>query len=134
MRGGTDALRGRRSRMITTDEAFDLLVESSPSYFAATDLDRFVAAFEEVDDPDLFVRISAFAHHLVDLIAANQTDEVRSVFATVEHLLTEGDEDTVELVELGLIEAIQNIVSHDDVLIGPDRVVPLLGTRATKVW
>jgi hypothetical protein len=108
--------------MITSDQAFDLLVESSPSYFGATDLDRFVAAFEEVDDPDLFVRISAFAHHLVDLIVANQTDEVHSVFGTV------------ELVELGLIEAIQNIVSHADVLIGPDRVVPLLGPSATKVW
>jgi hypothetical protein len=120
--------------MITSDQAFDLLVESSPSYFGATDLDRFVAAFEEVDDPDLFVRISAFAHHLVDLIVANQTDEVHSVFGTVERLLDDGDEDTVELVELGLIEAIQNIVSHADVLIGPDRVVPLLGPSATKVW
>jgi len=120
--------------MITSDQAFDLLVEASPSYFAAVELDRFVAAFEEDDEPDLFIRISAFAHHLVDLIAANHADEVRSVFVAVDRLLDDGDEDTVELIELGLIEAIQNIVSHDDVLVGPDRVVPLLGPLATTVW
>jgi hypothetical protein len=120
--------------VITSDKAFDLMVEACPSYWAATDLDRFVASFEEPDDPDLFVRISAFAHHLVDLIASNDTDEVRDVFGIVEQLITEGDEDTTELVELGLIESMQNIVSHDDVLIDESRITPLLGPQAAKVW
>lgn len=120
--------------MITSDKAYDLLVEACPSYFGATDLDRYVAAFEEADDPDLFVRISAFAHHLVDLIVADRLDEVDAVMVAVERLLEDGDDDTVELVELGLIEAMQNIVSHDDVLIGPDRVTPRLGPRAARVW
>lgn len=120
--------------MIASDRAFDLLVESCPSYFAATDLDRYIAAFEDEDAPDLFVRVTAFAHHVVELVAGARVDEARAVFATVERLLEDGDEDTVELVDLGLIETLQNVVSHDDVLVGADRVLPLLGPIATKVW
>jgi len=120
--------------VIASDRAFDLLVESCPSYFAATDLDRYIAAFEDEDAPDLFVRVTAFAHHLVDLVAANRLEEARAVFAMVEDLLSDGDEDTVELIDLGLIETLQNVVSHDDVLVGPDRILPLLGPKATKVW
>lgn len=120
--------------MIASDRAFDLLVESCPSYFAATDLDRYIAAFEDEDAPDLFVRVTAFAHHVVELIASARTDEAQAVFVTVENLLRDGDEDTVELVDLGLIETLQNLVSHDDILVGPDRVLPLLGPIATKVW
>jgi len=120
--------------MIASDRAFDLLVESCPSYFAATDLDRYIAAFEDEDAPDLFVRVTAFAHHVVELVASARDDEARAVFATVENLLEEGDEDTVELIDLGLIETLQNVVSHDDILVGSDRLVPLLGPLATKVW
>lgn len=120
--------------MIASDRAFDLLVESCPSYFAATDLDRYIAAFEDEDAPDLFVRVTAFAHHVVELIASARTDEAQAVFVTVENLLRDGDEDTVELIDLGLIETLQNLVSHDDILVGPDRVLPLLGPIATKVW
>ncbi len=120
--------------VITTEEAFDLLVESSPSYFATPHLDQYIAAFEDEGQPDLFVRTGAFAHHVVDLIAAGQDDEARAVFAAMEHLLVDGDEDTIELVELGLIETVQNIVSHDDVLVGADRVVPLLGPKAKAIW
>ena len=120
--------------MIASDRAFDLLVECCPSFFAAIDLDRYIAAFEDEDAPDLFVRVTAFAHHIVELVASNRLDEARAVFATVESLLTDGDEDTVELVDLGLIETLQNVVSHGDILIGPDRLMPMLGPIATKVW
>jgi hypothetical protein len=120
--------------MITSDKAFDLIVEGCPSYFAATDLDRYVAAFEDEGTPDLFVRVSAFAHFVVDLVARDERRELEAIFAAVEQLLADGDAETIELVELGLIETLQNIVSHDDVIVGADRIVPFLGPRATKVW
>jgi len=120
--------------VITTDQAFDLLVEGSPSYFGATELDRYVAAFEDDETPDLFIRMSAFAHFVVDLVARDQRQELRSIFAAVEQLIEHGDADTVELVELGLIETVQNIVSHEDVIVDADRVVPFLGPAAAKVW
>lgn len=120
--------------MIASDEAFDLLVGACPSYFAAEDLDRYVASLEEHETPDLFVRTSAFAHHLVGLIEADRTAEVRAVAEVLERLLAEGDEDTVELAEIGLIESLQNIVSHRDVGVAGDQVLALLGPSAAAVW
>ena len=120
--------------MITSEEAFDLLVGACPSYFGASDLDRYVASLEDHDTPDLFVRTSAFAHHLVGLIEADRLDEVRAVADVVEVLLDDGDDETVELVELGLVESLQNIVSHRDVPVGPEQVLALLGPSAAAVW
>lgn len=120
--------------MIASDDAFDLLVGACPSYWAADDLDRYIAKFEDADTPDLFVRITAFAHHLVVLIGAGRTAEVTVVAAVVEELLADGDEDTVELVELGIVESLQNIVSHRDVEVAPDDVLALLGPSAASVW
>ena len=120
--------------MIASDEAFDLLVGVCPSYWAADDFDRYLAKFEDADTPDLFMRITAFAHHLVTLIELGRTDEVVAVAAVVEQLLADGDEDTIELVELGVIESLQNIVSHRDIAVGPDQVRALLGPSATAVW
>jgi hypothetical protein len=120
--------------VITSDEAFDLLVGACPSYFAADDLDRYVASLEEHDTPDLFVRTSAFAHHLVTLIGDGRTDEVHAVADVLERLLDEGDEDTRELVELGVIESLQNIVSHRDVPVDADQVLALLGPSTSAVW
>ena len=120
--------------MIASDEAFDLLVGACPSYFAAEDLDRYVSSLEDDGTPDLFVRTSAFAHHLVGLIEAGRTDEVRAVAEVLERLLDDGDEDTAELVELGLIESLQNIVSHRDVPVDADQVLALLGPSAAAVW
>lgn len=120
--------------MITSDEAFDLLVGACPSYFAASDLDRYVAKFEDPDTPDLFVRTTALSHHLVALIAAGDRADVAAVADVLEQLLTEGDEDTVELAELGVIESLQNIVSHQDVAVAPDQVLAVLGPGAATVW
>ena len=120
--------------MISTDEAFDLLVGACPSYFAADDLDRYVAKFEDADTPDLFVRTTAFAHHLVFLLGLGRPAEVEAVAGVLEQLLVDGDEDTVELAELGVIESLQNIVSHRDVEVGPDQVLALLGSSAAAVW
>jgi hypothetical protein len=120
--------------VISSDEAFDLLVGACPSYWAADDLDRYVGKFEDPDTPDLFVRITAFAHHLVTLVDVGHTTEVAAVAEVLELLLAEGDEDTVELAELGVIESLQNIVSHRDVDVGPDQVLALLGPSAATVW
>lgn len=120
--------------MITASEAFDRLVEACPSYFDHGDLDGYVALFEDADTPDLFVRSSALAHHLVDLLSAGRDAEVGTTFDEVERLLDDGDDDAVELVVMGLIEPLQNIVSHDDVLVGTERIVALLGPRTTIAW
>jgi hypothetical protein len=120
--------------MITKDEAFDQLVEVCPSYFAASDLDRYVEAFEDPDLPDLFVRTSALALHVVEVAAAPNGASLEPFFATVETIVAEGDEEAVELVELGLIEALQNVTSHQDVVVSPSAVRDQLGPAALRIW
>jgi hypothetical protein len=120
--------------VITVNQALDRLIEACPSFLGAADLYAYMAWSEEEDQPDPFVRVSAFAQHVVRLAETSQVDELPGVFSTVEQLLEEGDPDTVELVRLGLVESLQNICSHDDVKVGADDMMSLLGPAATDVW
>lgn len=120
--------------MITVDQALDRLIESCPSFLGAGDLYEYMAWSEEEGTPDPFVRVAAFALHVVRLAEAGDASELAWVFATVEQLLEEGDPDTVELVRLGFIEALQNACSHDDVSLSADAILGLLGPAATEVW
>jgi len=120
--------------MLTKDEAFDRMVEACPSYFGASDLDRYVEAFEDPDSPDLFVRTSALALHVVDEVVAGRADALEPFFATVDEIVEVGDEEAIELVELGLVEALQNISSHDDVAVDASVVRDQLHGAALRVW
>lgn len=120
--------------MLSQGEAFDLLIDACPSFFASERYDRYVASFEEEDTPDAFVRVGALAHHLVALVADRNVDELPGVFAAVEQVLVEGDEDARELATLGVIEGLQNLCSHPDIGVVPTAFVPLLGQRTLEVW
>jgi hypothetical protein len=59
--------------------------------------------------------ISAFAHHLVDLLERNQTAEFPEVFAIVERLLAADEVGVRELITVGLLEDLQSIaMSRND--------------------
>lgn len=120
--------------MITVDQALDRLIEACPSFLGAGDLYDYMAWSEEEDTPDPFVRVAAFAQHVVRLVEQGAADELAGVFSTVEQLVEEGDPNTVELVRLGFIESMQNICSHDDVKVSSDTILPLLGPAATDLW
>jgi len=120
--------------VITVNQALDRLIESCPSFLGAGDLYEYMEWSEEEDSPDPFVRIAAFAQHVVRLAEVSRVDELPGVFSTVEQLIEEGDPDTVELVRLGFVESLQNICSHDDVRVTSDTLLPLLGPAATDMW
>jgi hypothetical protein len=120
--------------MIGRDEAMDILIEACPSYLAADDLHDFAQAFEQDGDPDPFVRAAAFAQHLVALVASDRLEEWPAVADAIDRLLVEGDPRTVDLVELGLIESLQNIVSHADVVVGAAQIECLLAGRGVRSW
>lgn len=109
--------------MIAPDEALESLRSACPSFASAvrrTD-----------DDTDEWSR---FARHLVDLAQAGDAGEFPSVIGALEHLLAEGDDDTVAYVRTGIIEEIQNITSHRDVPVEPSQFRDLLGPEAAEVW
>jgi hypothetical protein len=120
--------------MTTVDQALDRLIESCPSFLGATDLFDYMEWSEEEDQPDPFVRVAAFAQHVVRLAETKQADELPGVFTAVERLIEEGDPDTIELVRLGFVESLQNICSHDDVRIGADDLLALIGPATTDLW
>jgi hypothetical protein len=119
---------------IDGDQAYALLVASCPSFAASGGYGRYVSSFEEADVADPFVRVGALAHHVVALAAARDLEEVGWVLDQVERVLAEGDADAVELVSLGLLEPLRNIVSHDDVALGADELATVLGPDAAEVW
>jgi hypothetical protein len=119
---------------VDRDEAFALLVESCPSFQAAGGFVQYVSAFEDPGEPDAFVRTGALAHHVVELVRRRDVEEVGWLFATVERVLSEGDADAVELVTLGLLEPLRNIVSHDDVGVSAGELASVLGPEAATAW
>ena len=119
---------------IAAEGALDRLIESCPSFLGASDLFDYMAWCEEKDAHDPYVRVSAFALHVVRLAEAGDAGDLAAVSSTVDQLLEEGDRDTFELVRLGYIEAMQNACSHDDVKVSPEVAMSLLGPAATDVW
>jgi hypothetical protein len=57
--------------------------------------------------------ISVFAHHIVDSFKADKKSELEGFFSVLEKLLESGDEETKDLVSIGLLEDIQNIASWE---------------------
>jgi hypothetical protein len=119
---------------IDGDEAYALLLGSCPSFAASGGYHRYVSSFEEADTADPYVRVGALAHHVIVLAAGRDLEEVGWLLAQVERVLAEGDADAVELVSLGLLEPLRNIVSHDDVALAADELASVLGPDATEVW
>lgn len=120
--------------MLRRDQALDLLIEACPSFLAADDLHAFNRTFEEHGEPDLFIRVVAFSQHLVTLVEAGESAEWPAVATAVDQVLVEGDPEAVELIELGLIENLQNIVSHHDVTATGECIQSFLGPRGRECW
>lgn len=78
--------------------------------------------------------LSSLARHLVDLAERGDAEEFPAVFGVVEHLLIDGDDDTVAYVRTHLLEDIQNITSHRDISVDPDSFRAVLGPVALDAW
>jgi hypothetical protein len=120
--------------VIRRDEAMDLLIEAAPSFWSADDLHAFPQTFEEHGEPDLYVRVAAFTLHVVRLLDDGSIEEPARVFEVVEAIFADGDPEAVELMQIGLLEDLQNIVSHSDVAIRAEDVAPLLGPASRSAW
>lgn len=81
-----------------------------------------------------YALLSELAHQLVDLLRDGNDDEVRAVLAIAEETFASGSPDEVTVARNGLLEALQNIVSHDDVPVSGEAFLPLLGPRCSTEW
>jgi hypothetical protein len=86
----------------------------------------------------LYLATAELAHHLIEMLRRGEAEELRQVFALVERLLIEGDEQARNLVCVGLLEDIQNGNLHMDGLkygpTQPEDFRPYLHARSLECW
>jgi hypothetical protein len=75
---------------------------------------------------------AVIAHHLVERFERNDVSEFPATFAVIERCLSEGDQEVVNLVKVGVIEGIQNIASHRP--FGSEPFLGWLGPRGRIAW
>ena len=105
-----------------------LLLEACPSFTEKWREHRAYWGEEQL----LYLDLSEFARHLVELQRSNQTNEFLVVFNVVERLHLEGDDFVKEAATIGLLEGIQNIAGNNGV--NPEVFVPYLKSNSVKWW
>src|SRR5262245_52135127 len=115
--------------MITKANIVPLLLEACPT--AQRRWEEHLAYWKGEEAGD-FNDVSIFAYHIVDCCAKHLTAECASLFATVERILEEGDEEARGIVAIGLLEDIQTISTHHS--FGPEIFVQWLGPRSREAW
>jgi hypothetical protein len=89
--------------LIHADDVLPLVIEACPSFSPSW-------LGENADDSRLgYVDAGDFAHHLVKLATAGQTDTFGKVFTLIERFHVEGDEYVRQLATIGYLEDLQNL-------------------------
>lgn len=121
--------RHRRLRMleqISRQEAFDLLLNECPEAKQALDEQR-------KDYGDLpYMDIAVFARQTVESFKEGKIESFPQIFAMIERLITDGDEEVRGLATVGFLESLQNNASWTD--FGPTVFVPWLGPKSVAAW
>ncbi len=79
-----------------------------------------------------FNDVNVFAQHIVNSYAKGLTAECGALFATLERILSDGDEEARSLAAFGMLEDIQTISTHYS--FGPEAFVVWLGPRSRDAW
>lgn len=114
---------------ITKTQVVPLLLEASPSVRAAWE--EHLAAWKG-EQAGEFNDAAVFAHHIVDCYAIKATADFGALFATLERILCEGDEEARSLAAFGVLEDVQTVSSHQP--FGPDVFVEWLGPKSRDAW
>ena len=115
--------------IIAKAQVVPLLLEASPS--ARPAWEQHLASWHGEQAGDVN-DVAVFAHHIVDCYAEGATAEYGELFATVERILSEGDDEARSLAAFGLLEDVQTIASHQS--FGPDAFVSWLGPKSREAW
>jgi hypothetical protein len=98
------------SSVLSKQQIMPMLLQACPS---------FVDSWNELRDehgPELdelvYVSLGAYARHLVALLEQQRSAEFLNVFQVIEELHVHGDADVREAATIGLLEGIQNALSH----------------------
>ncbi len=76
--------------------------------------------------------VAVVAQYLVDSYEIDNLSDFPATFAVLERCLAEGDEETIDVTTIGIIEGIQTIASHRP--FGPAVFERWLGPRSRLAW
>lgn len=80
-----------------------------------------------------YLDIAEFAHFVdKELFTGGEHEEIRRAFLVLDRLFIEGDEPTRDLIGIGFVEDLQNILSWRTN--GHSTVIPILPPTLLKVW
>jgi hypothetical protein len=115
---------------LTKTDVIPLLLEASPAF------ETVLREYHEDDGPEdewlPYLDIGEFASYVVQLYADGQTSDFDAIFAALERLIEDGDEDTQGLAIVGVLEGIQNAASWQP--FGPSAFVPWLKPKSRTEW
>ena len=115
--------------MPNDSEAITLLLEACPGI--EPDWKEHLAWWED-EERGNYNDISVIAHYLVKCVKNGQTGFFPRVFQLVEEGITEGDEETRNLMVVGLLEGLQNIASWES--FGYGVFEQWLGPKSQMAW
>ena len=114
---------------ITKMQVVPLLLEACPTARRAW---QAHVAWWEGEEAGAFNDVSVFARHIVDSYAKGLTAECDALFAAIERILAEGDQEAQSLAAIGVLEDIQTLSSYHS--FGPSAFVGWLGPRSREAW
>lgn len=94
---------------ITKAEVVPLLLRACPA--AQPKWDEHLAQWQG-EDAGAFNDVSVFAHHMVDSHLRGDMSECPALFATIEHIVENGDLEAKELAMFGVLEDIQTLSAN----------------------
>ena len=113
--------------IIRYEQVLPLLVAACPS-FEASDEARHVS------EPDGdFLAVSHFVAHLIARLGRNEPGAFRAVFAVVELVLAEGDDEARSLIQAGFLHELTRLDWYRGSGLTPRDFLPWLGPRAQRL-
>jgi hypothetical protein len=116
---------------ISKQEVMNLLLEACPSYKNRW-LQYYKENYDNGDEQLLYIDLTDFAYHFIDLFKHKQIREFPRIFEVIELLHTDGDDFVKEAATIGLLEDIQNLALGED--INPDVFKQYLKSETLKWW
>ncbi len=109
-----------------------LLLVACPSFSEKWE-EYLLAAYQDEDEQLLYIDLSEFARHLVELHKAQHVEEFPAVFQVVEVLHLEGDHFVKEATTIGLLEDIQTIAGNTKD-VDAEEFLQYLGPESLRWW
>ncbi|MDQ2088211.1 hypothetical protein RBH29_17445 [Herbivorax sp. ANBcel31] len=117
--------------MISKKQIIELIIDACPSYKSRWE-EYCSNSYNDGEEMLLYVDVSDFVQHIINLYKKNDLKEFDKVFDLIELLHINGDEYVKELATIGILESMQNLCLNSD--LNPEIFVQYLKAESKKWW